>query len=65
MHVIGSNFKPLRGLDVEVVHQLLKEVADKEMSMQEMMVECRDVSDERGSSSVYEKDRYFFLLGVG
>lgn len=43
MHVIGSNFKPLRGLDVEVVHQLLKEVADKEMSMQEMMVECRDV----------------------
>ena len=26
-----------------MAHQLLKDVADKEMSMQEMMVECRDV----------------------
>lgn len=41
--MIGSNFKPLRGLDAEVVYQLLKDIADKEMSMQVMMVECRDV----------------------
>ena len=40
---IGSNFKPLRGLDIEVVHQLLKYVAEKEMSMQELITECRDV----------------------
>ena len=39
----GSNFKQLRGLDVEVAHDLLKDVADKEMSIQEMMAECRDV----------------------
>ena len=39
----GSNFKPLRGLDAEVAHDLLKDVADKEMSIQEMMAECRDV----------------------
>ena len=33
----------MRGLDAEVAHGLLKDVADKEMSMQEMMAECRDV----------------------
>ena len=33
----------MRGLDAEVAHGLLKDVADKEISMQEMMAECRGV----------------------
>ena len=39
----GSNFKSLRGLDVGIVHQLLVDVAEKEMTMQEMISECKDI----------------------
>lgn len=40
---LGNNFKPLQGLDVQVAHQLLKAVAEKEMSIQEMMTECKEI----------------------
>ena len=41
--MVGNNFKPLRGLDVEMAHQLLMDVADREMSIQDMMAECKSV----------------------
>ena len=45
--MVGNNFKPLRGLDLEVAHQLLMDVADKEMSIQDMMAECKSVKSVR------------------
>ena len=33
----------MRGLDLQVAHELLKDVADREMTIQEMMAECKDV----------------------
>ena len=36
----GNNFKPLRGLDLEVVKQLLEEVAANEKSLQELAKDC-------------------------
>ena len=42
-YVAGNNFKQLRGLDLQVVHQLLKDVADRKISVQEMMAECKDI----------------------
>ena len=42
MHV-GNNFKSLRGLDYPVVQKLLKDVAEKKMTIQEMMAECKGI----------------------
>ena len=65
-NTIGSNFKPLRGLDAEVAHGLLKDVADKEMSMQEMMAECRDVKVLKEIQTKFKRnlsERLVFLHG--
>ena len=40
MDLKGNNFKPLRGLEMEVVEEVLTEVAEKKMSLKEMAQYC-------------------------
>ena len=39
----GSNFKDMRGLDTQIAMTVLQGVIKKEMSIQEMTVECREI----------------------
>ena len=39
----GSNFKAMRGLDTQIAITVLQGVIKKEMSIQEMTVECREI----------------------
>ena len=39
----GSAFKPLRGLDPEVVHDLLTDLSSKNCSFKEIIVKCHDI----------------------
>lgn len=54
--MVGNNFKPLRGLDLEVAHQLLMDVADKEMSIQDMMAECKSVKSMREIQNAFIRE---------
>ena len=39
----GSNFKAMRGLDTQIAMTVLQGVIKKEMSIQEVTVECREM----------------------
>ena len=52
----GNNFKPLRGLDLQVAHELLKDVADREMTIQEMMAECKDVKSRKEIQTAFLRE---------
>ena len=39
----ASNFKAMRGLDTQMAKTVLQGVIKKEMSIQEMIVECREI----------------------
>lgn len=39
----GSNFKAMRGLDTQIAMTVLQGVIKKEMSIQEITVECREI----------------------
>ena len=54
--MVGNNFKPLRVLDLEVAHQLLMDVADKEMSIQDMMAECKSVKSMREIQNAFIRE---------
>ena len=43
MDLKGNNFKPFRGLEIEVVLEVLQEVAEKKMSLHEMASHCNKV----------------------
>lgn len=56
MHFViyeGNNFKNLRGLDHDVVGKLLRDVYDKKLSIQEMMVECKQIKGMREIQSTF------------
>ena len=61
----GNNFKPLRGFDLQVVHELLKDVTDREMTIQEMMAECKDVKSMKEIDNFFEGDRSAIVEGRG
>ena len=39
----GSTFKPLRGLEPEVVHDLLTDLSERKCSLKEIMIKCHDI----------------------
>ena len=43
MDLKGNNFKPLRGLEMDVVLEVLKEVAEKNVTFQEMARHCNKI----------------------
>ena len=45
MDLKGNNFKPLRGLEMEVVEEVLREVAENKMSLKEMAQHCTKVKN--------------------
>ena len=47
MDLKGNNFKPLRGLEVEVTKEVLEAVAEKTMTLQEMANHCAKVKQLR------------------
>ena len=53
---LGNNFKPLRGLDLQVAHQLLKDVADRKMTIQEMMAECKDIKSMKDIQTAFLRE---------
>ena len=53
----GNNFKPLRGLEMDVVLEVLQKVAEKKMTLHEMASHCSKVKDLR----VYRGSRSLFL----
>ena len=62
MHV-GNNFKSLRGLDYPVVQKLLKDVAEKKMTIQEMMAECKGIKVMRDIQAAFL--RYVLKCDIG
>ena len=46
----------MRGLDVQVAHQLLKDVAEKEVTIQEMMMECKEIKNLREIQTAFVKE---------
>ena len=47
MDLKGNNFKPLRGLEMDVVLEVLQKVAEKKMTLHEMASHCSKVKDLR------------------
>ena len=43
----GSNLKPLRGIDLETVKQLLTDLKDKKLSVKELTKECTKIKQLR------------------
>ena len=52
----GSNFKHMRGLDVEVVMELLTEVAEDEIGITEMGAECLKIKRLRDIQGAFVKE---------
>ena len=48
MDLKGNNFKPLRELEMNVVLEVLQEVAEKKMTLHEMASHCNKVKQLRG-----------------
>ena len=57
----GSNFKVMRGLDTQIAITVLQGVIKKEMSIQEMTVECREIKKLKEVQEMFVRDWRVFM----